>query len=82
MSPARKTFLWVFGLSTGLGLLLGIANLIVPDAVSVSWNEENVEGINSLWVGLFSGALPGLIIGLIAAGIAALFTRNRKPAKG
>ena len=77
MSPARKTFVWILGLAAGLGLVLGIANVILPDAVSVSWNEENVEGINSIWVGLLSGALPGLIFGLIGAGIAALFTRRK-----
>ena len=78
MSPARKTFVWIFGLSIGLGLILAIANMIAPDAVSVSWNDENVEGVNSLWVGLFSGAIPGLMLGLIAAGVVALFTRGKK----
>lgn len=78
MSTARKVFVWVLIVSIGLGLVLGIANLFVPDAVSVSWNEENVEGVNGIWVGLFSGAIPGVMIGLIAAGITALFTRSRK----
>lgn len=81
MTPARKTFLWIFGGLAGLGLLLGLANLAAPDAVSVTWNDENVEGINSLWVGVISGAIPGILFGLIGAGIAALISRGRKPAK-
>ncbi|MBU1175797.1 MAG: hypothetical protein KKH72_10390 [Alphaproteobacteria bacterium] len=82
MTPARKTFVWILGLATGLGLLLGIANVFAPDAVSVTWNEENVEGLNSIWVGLFSGLIPGLMLSLFAAGIVAIFTRGRnKPAK-
>ncbi len=78
MSPARKTFLWIFGLCTAFGLALGIANIIAPEAVTVTWNEQNVEGVNSLWVGLFSGGFPGILFGLIGAGIAALFTRSKK----
>ncbi len=81
MTPARKTFLWIVGGLAGFGLLLGVANLVAPDAVSVTWNGENVEGINSLWVGLVSGAIPGIMFGLIGAGIAALFVRGKKPAK-
>ncbi len=81
MTPARKTFFWIFGVMAGFGLLLGLVNLAAPDAVSVTWNEENVEGINSLWVGLISGAIPGILFGLIGAGIAALIGRGKKPAK-
>ena len=60
MTPARKTFVWLFGVACSLGLALGVVNVIAPDAVSVSWNDQNVEGFDGIWVGLFSGAIPGL----------------------
>jgi hypothetical protein len=78
MSRPLKVFLWIFGISLGLGLLLGLANLVAPDAVSVSLNDENVEGVSSLWVALMSGGIPGLIIGLIGAGVTALFFNRKK----
>ncbi|MCB9993807.1 MAG: hypothetical protein H6873_09145 [Hyphomicrobiaceae bacterium] len=78
MSTARKVFFWVFGIGLAFGLLLGLGNLVAPDAVSVTMNGENVEGVNGIGVGLFAGGLPGFIIGLIAAGITALFTRKKK----
>lgn len=74
---AKKVFLWVFGIGLALGTVLGLVNLIAPDAVSVTLNGENVEGISALWTAMFSGAIPGLIFGLIGAGIAALFSRNK-----
>ena len=78
MSLAKKVFLWIFGLSTGLGLLLGLINLIMPEAVSVTLNDENVEGFSALLTSLVTSAIPGLIFGLIAAGITSLFTRKKK----
>jgi len=80
MSLARKVFLGVFGAGLLLGLLIGAINLVAPDAVSVTWNDENVEGLGGLGVGLFSGGLPGLIFGLVAGGVTKLFTRSRKTA--
>ena len=79
MSRPRKVFFWIFGISLGLGLLLGLANLVAPDAVSVSLNDENVEGISSLWVSMLSGGIPGLIFALIGAGITALFFKRKQP---
>jgi hypothetical protein len=74
----KKVFFWVFGLGLALGTVLGLVNLIAPDAVSVTLNEENVEGMAGLWTAMFSGAIPGLFFGLIGAGIAALFARKKK----
>jgi hypothetical protein len=78
MSRPLKVFLWVFGIGLVFGLLLGIANLVAPDAVSVTLNDENVEGMTGVWTGLISGGVPGLILGLIAAGITALFFKRKK----
>ncbi len=78
MSTAKKVFLWIFGASLLLGLFMGIGNLIMPEAISVSLNDKNVEGIKALWTSIFVSAIPGVIFGLIAAGITALFSRKKK----
>jgi hypothetical protein len=36
--------------------------------------------MTGFWTALISGAIPGLIFGLIVAGIVALFTRKKKAA--
>lgn len=77
MSTAKKVFFWVFGVSLGLGLIVGLANLVVPDAVSVTWNDKNVEGLTGIPVAMFAGGFPGLFFGIIAAGITAIFSRGR-----
>ncbi len=78
MSTAKKVFLWIFGASILLGLVLGVVNLIVPEAVSVSLNDKNVEGLKALLTALFSAAIPGIIFGLFAAGITAIFSKKKK----
>ncbi len=78
MSMAKKVFFGVLGASLLLGLVMGVSNLIAPEAVSVTLNEENVEGIKGVWVSLLISAIPGVFFGLIAAGVTALFTRKKK----
>ena len=80
MTPARWTFVVIFGLSIGIGLLIGIMNLVNPDWANISLNGAKVTGMTGFWTALLSGAVPGLIFGLIIAGIVALFTRKKKPA--
>ena len=80
MTPARWTFVVIFGLSLVTGLLIGIMNLVNPDSANIVLNGEKVTGMTGFWTALVSGAIPGLIIGLIVAGIVALFTRKKKPA--
>ena len=80
MTPARWTFVVIFGLSLVTGLLIGITNLVNPDSANIVLNGEKVTGMTGFWTALVSGAIPGLIIGLIIAGIVALFTRKKKPA--
>jgi len=77
MTPARWTFVGIFGLSLALGLLIGIINLINPDAANVMLNGEKVTGMTGFWTSLMSAGIPGLIFGLIIAGIVALFTRKK-----
>jgi hypothetical protein len=80
MTPARWTFVGIFGLSIGIGLLIGIINLVNPDWANIALNGAKVTGMTGFWTALLSGAIPGLIFGLIVAGIVALFTRRRKAA--
>ena len=78
MTPARWTFLVIFGLSLFTGLLIGIMNLVNPDSANIVLNGTKVTGMTGFWTALMSGAIPGLIFGLIVAGIVALFTRKKK----
>jgi hypothetical protein len=80
MTPARWTFLAIFGLSLVIGLVIGITELVAPDASTVTLNGQDVTGMTGFWTALISGAVPGLIFGLIVAGIVALFTRKKKAA--
>ena len=80
MTPARWTFVAIFGLSLVIGLLIGIMNLVNPDAANITLNGAKVTGMTGFWTALVSGAVPGLIFGLIVAGIVALFTRKRAKA--
>ncbi len=78
MSLPRKVFFVVFGLGLLFGAVLGLINLVAPDAVSIELNGAQVEGMTGLWTSIFSGGLPGFFFGLLAAGITALVTRKKK----
>ncbi|MEO8686275.1 MAG: hypothetical protein ABI414_15715 [Devosia sp.] len=77
MTPARWTFVIVFGLSVLIGLVIGITALVSPGAADVTLNGAKVTGMTAFWTSLVSGAIPGVIFGLIIAGIVALFTREK-----
>lgn len=79
MSLPLKVFLGVFLFGTVVGLVIGITELVAPEVSTVTLNDQDVTGMTAFWTALVSGAAPGLVIGLIAAGITKLFTR-RKPA--
>ena len=78
MTPARWTFVIIFGLGVLMGLVIGIINLASPDAANVVLNGEKVTGMTGFWTALLSSAIPSAIFGLIIAGIVALFTRKKK----
>lgn len=78
MTPARWTFVVIFGLGVLVGLLIGVINLVSPDAANVTLNGAKVTGMTGFWTALMSGAIPAFIFGLIIAGIVALFTREKK----
>ncbi len=80
MTPARWTFVAIFGLAIVVGLVIGITELVAPNVSTVTLNGEDVTGMAGFWTALMSGAIPGLIFGLIIAGIVALFTRKRAKA--
>jgi len=78
MTPARWTFVVIFGLGLLIGLVIGIINLVAPDAANVTLNGAKVTGMTGFWTALLSGAIPAGTFGLIIAGIVALFTRKRQ----
>ena len=78
MTPARWTFVVIFGLGIAVGLIIGLVNLANPDAANVTLNGVKVTGMTGVWTALISGAVPALVFGLIIAGIVALFTRRKK----
>lgn len=78
MTPARWTFVIIFGLGLLTGLVVGIIELVAPNASTVTLNGQDVTGMTGFWTALLSGSIPGLVIGLIVAGIVALFTRKKK----
>jgi hypothetical protein len=80
MSPARWTFVIILGLFLTLGLLMGLINLVAPDALTITLNDERVTGMTGFWTALGVGAGLGLILGLIIAGIVALCTRKKASA--
>ena len=80
MTPARWTFVVIFGLSIAIGLVIGVLNLANPDWANITLNGAKVTGMTGFWTALLSGAVPGLIFGLIVAGIVALFTRRKSAA--
>ena len=80
MTPARWTFVVIFGLSLAIGLLIGTMNLVNPDLANITLNGQKATGMTGFWTALVSGAVPGLIFGLIVMGIVALFTRKRAKA--
>ena len=80
MTPSRWTFVVIFGLSLVMGLAIGITELVAPNVSTVTLNGQDVTGMTGFWTALISGAIPGLIFGLIVAGIVALFTRKKKTA--
>ena len=80
MTPARWTFVVIFGLGLLTGLGIGIVNLISPESANVTLNGAKVTGMTGFWTALFSGAIPSLIFALIIAGIVALFTRRKAKA--
>lgn len=78
MSLARKVFFGVFLVGTAIGLLIGIIELVAPELSTVTLNDQDVTGMTGFWTALISGAVPGLVFALIAAGITKLVTRNKR----
>lgn len=78
MTMPRKVFFGVLTAFIALGLILGLVNVIAPDAASVSLNGEEVEGWGSVLPSVLIYAVVGGIIALIASGITALFSQGKK----
>jgi hypothetical protein len=80
VTPARWTFAIIFGGCLLLGLGMGLVNLIWPGTANITLNDQPATGMTGVWVALMAWGIPGLIFGLIIAGIVALFTRRKKAA--
>jgi hypothetical protein len=80
MPLARKTFLWIFGLSLGIGFLVGLIELVAPDRASVTLNNQDVTGVAGFLTASAIGGVVGLILGLVAGGVVKLATRNTRKA--
>lgn len=80
MTPARWTFVVILGIGLAMGLWTGITELVAPEVSTVTLNGQDVTG----WAGFFTAVVISVvvwaIIGLIVAGIVALFTRKKKAA--
>ena len=70
----------LFLATSAIGLVIGITELVAPDASTVTLNGQDMTGMTGFWTALITSAVPGLIFGLIVAGIVALFTRRKKAA--
>jgi hypothetical protein len=57
---------------------MGVVNLIAPGTANITFNGAPAVGMAGVATALFAWGLPGLIFGLIVAGIVALFTRKKK----
>ena len=77
MSPARKAFLLVFLGSVALGILIGALKMVSPESASVTLNGDEVTGVKALITSTVISAIPGVILGLIVAGIVKLVTRKK-----
>jgi hypothetical protein len=80
MTPARWTFVVIFGLGLLTGLGIGITELVAPDVSTVTLNGQDVTGMTGFWTALLSGAIPSAIFGLIIAAVVGLFTRRKAKA--
>ncbi|MCR4283126.1 MAG: hypothetical protein NUV72_08895 [Bauldia sp.] len=76
MSPARKAFVWVFGIALAIGVIVGVAELIAPDSVSVTLNDQDVTGVAGFVTASVIGGGVGLVLGLVIGGIVKLATRG------
>jgi hypothetical protein len=59
---------------------MGLVNLVAPGTANITFNDQPATGMAGVWVALMAWGIPGLIFGLIIAGIVALFTRRKKAA--
>ena len=80
MTPARWTFLAFLGIGLVSGLWIGISELVNPAGTSVTLNGQDVTGMAGFWTALIIAVVLWSILGLIVAGIVALFTRRKKAA--
>lgn len=80
MTPARWTFVIIFGGCLLIGLGMGVVNLIAPGTATITFNDQPATGMTGVGVATTTWGVLGLIFGLIVAGIVALFTRRKKVA--
>jgi branched-subunit amino acid permease len=80
MTPARWTFVAIFGGCVALGAVIGVADLIWPGISGVKLYDQPAPAMIVFYVTMALLGALGLLAGLIIAGIVALFTRKKKTA--
>jgi hypothetical protein len=77
MSPARRAFVRVFLVLLVLGFVIGLIKLIAPEVATVTLNGRDLTGWPAVATATGIGAVLGVVLGLIAAGLVAVFSRRR-----
>jgi hypothetical protein len=67
MSLPKRVFWIVFALGLLIGAVIGIVKMVAPDAAHVTLNGAEVTGVKALITSTALGALPGAVLGAIAA---------------
>ncbi len=78
MTPARWTFAVIIGIGLLVGLWTGISELVNPAGTSITLNGQDVTGMTGLLTAVVISVVVWGVLGLIVAGIVALFTRKKK----
>lgn len=79
MPSPWKSFLWVLGMTTLFGLLVGTLNLMNPDAVYIPFgtdtdgNPQSAKGIDGVIASTLSSMVLGAFFGCLAALLAWVF---------
>jgi hypothetical protein len=80
MTPARWTLAVIFGACLMIGIGMGLVNLVAPGTANITFNDAPATGLTGVIVAAAAWGFPGLIFGLIAAGIVTVFSRGKSKA--
>ena len=72
MALPGRLFWLLFAAWSGLGLALGVLDLLYPGFAQAKLNMVPVTGATAFWTATLAGVVAGLVMGGFAAGIAFL----------